>query len=82
MAVDGYLNFNTKINTKGFNSGTKQISNSIASMKSMLGKFGVAVSSAFADILGSALDAEERYVLWAVVDGTVVSLEFGEIVVL
>ena len=41
----------------------------------------VAVSSAFAEILGSELDSEERYVLWAVVDGTVVSLEFGEIVV-
>lgn len=48
MAVDGYLKFNTKIDTKGFNSGTKQILNSIMSMKSLFGKLGAAVSSAFA----------------------------------
>lgn len=48
MAVDGYLKFNTKVNTDGFNQGTKQISNSIASMKSMLGKFGAALTSVFA----------------------------------
>lgn len=48
MAVDGYLNFNTKIDTKGFNSGTKQISSAVTGMKSMFGKLGAAVSSAFA----------------------------------
>ncbi len=48
MAVDGYLNFLTKINTKGFNAGTKQIANGLSSVKSMLGKVGVSVSSAFA----------------------------------
>ena len=48
MAVDGYLKFNTKINTKGFNAGTRLISGSISNLTSMLGKFGVAVSSAFA----------------------------------
>lgn len=48
MAVDGYLKFNTKIDTKGFNSGTKQISSSITSMKSLFGKLGSAISAAFA----------------------------------
>ena len=47
MAVDGYLNFDTKINTKGFNAGTKQITNGLAGMKSMLGKIGGAVAVAF-----------------------------------
>lgn len=47
MAVDGYLNFNTKIDTKGFNAGTKQITNGLAGMKSMLGKIGGAVAVAF-----------------------------------
>ena len=48
MAVDGYLKFNTKIDTKGFNAGTKQISNSVMSIKSLLGKLGTVASSAFA----------------------------------
>lgn len=48
MAVDGYLKFNTKIDTKGFNVGTKQISNAVTGMKSLFGKLGTAVSSAFA----------------------------------
>lgn len=39
------------------------------------------ISKAFADILGTSLDAEERYVLWAVADGMLVQLEFGEIAV-
>jgi hypothetical protein len=47
MAVDGYLNFNTKINTKGFNAGIKQITNGLAGMKSMLGKISGAVAVAF-----------------------------------
>lgn len=47
MAVDGYLNFNTKIDTKGFNAGTKQITNGLAGMKSMFGKIGGAVAVAF-----------------------------------
>ena len=47
MAVDGYLNFDTKINTKGFNAGTKQITNGLSGMKSMLGKLGGAVAVAF-----------------------------------
>lgn len=47
MAFDGYLNFDTKINTKGFNSGTKSITAGLGGMKSMLGKLGLAVSAAF-----------------------------------
>ena len=47
MAVDGYLNFNTNINTKGFNAGTKQITSGLTGMKSMLGKIGLAMGTAF-----------------------------------
>lgn len=47
MAVDGYLNFDTRINTKGFNSGTRNINAGLGSVKSMLGKVGLAVSAAF-----------------------------------
>ena len=47
MAVDGYLNFKTKIDTKGFNAGTKQISEGLGNMKQMLGKVGAAVGAAF-----------------------------------
>lgn len=47
MAVDGYLNFDTKINTKGFNSGTKSIINGLGGVKSILGKIGLSVSAAF-----------------------------------
>lgn len=37
------------------------------------------VSKAFADILGSDLDSEARYVLWAYADGVLRQMEFGEI---
>lgn len=47
MAVDGYLNFKTKIDTKGFNAGTKQITDSLGKIKPMLGKIGAAVGVAF-----------------------------------
>ena len=47
MAVDGYLNFDTQINTKGFNAGTRQITNSLTGVKSMLGKVGRAAATAF-----------------------------------
>lgn len=48
MAVDGYLNFDTRINTKGFNVGTKQIVSGITGMKSLFGKLGLAISGALA----------------------------------
>lgn len=48
LAVDGRLNFDTKIDTKGFNVGTKQLSNSLGGLKLMLGKVAVAAAVAFA----------------------------------
>lgn len=39
------------------------------------------ISKSFAEILGSPLDPEARYVLWAVADGKLRELEFGEIAV-
>lgn len=47
MAVDGRLNFDTKIDTKGFNNGTKNITNSLGGLKSALGKVAVAAAAAF-----------------------------------
>ncbi len=47
MAVDGHLNFDTKIDTKGFNTGTKKLSSSLGGLKSMLGKVAVAAAAAF-----------------------------------
>ena len=47
MAVDGYLNFDTKIDTTGFNKGTKSISSGIAGLKGSLLKLGAAVGVAF-----------------------------------
>ena len=47
MAVDGYLNFNTKINTSGFNSGTKQITAGLTNIKTSLGAIGKAAVAAF-----------------------------------
>ena len=48
MAVDGYLNFDTQIDTKGFNNGTKQITNGLAGMKSAFGKLGKVIGTTFA----------------------------------
>ena len=47
MAVDGRLNFDTKVDTKGFNQGTRSISNGLGNIKSMLGKVAVAMTAAF-----------------------------------
>ncbi len=47
MAVDGYLNFDTKIDSTGFNKGTKSISNGLSGLKSSLLKVGAAVGVAF-----------------------------------
>ena len=47
LAVDGSLNFDTSIDTKGFSNGTKSISNSLGRLKSALGKVAVAVAAAF-----------------------------------
>lgn len=47
MAADGYLNFDTKINTKGFNKGLGDIGSSIGSLKSMLKSLAVTAAAAF-----------------------------------
>lgn len=47
MAVDGYLNFNTKIDTKGFNRGTKNISANLQTLKTSLASVGKAAAAAF-----------------------------------
>ena len=41
----------------------------------------IAISKPFAEILGTALDPEARYVLWAYADGELKQMEFGEIAV-
>lgn len=47
MAVDGYLNFDTRINTKGFQAGQKSILNSIDTIKSAVFKLGTALGAVF-----------------------------------
>lgn len=52
MAADGHLNFDTRIDTTGFNSGAKQVNSSASNLssgiKSSFGKIGAIVASAFA----------------------------------
>ena len=48
MAVDGYLNFDTQIDTKGFNQGTQKVNNGISGMKSAFGKLGKVIGATFA----------------------------------
>lgn len=47
MAVDGFLNFDTKINTKGFQKGTKSLSNSLSGLNSKLNGIAKAAVAAF-----------------------------------
>lgn len=51
MAVDGYLNFDTKISTTGFDNGTakitKKIRSSLLGLKPLLSKLAVAASAMF-----------------------------------
>lgn len=47
MAADGYLNFDTQVDTKGFNKGTKSITNSLGGLRSALGKVAAAAAAAF-----------------------------------
>lgn len=47
MAVDGFLNFDTKINTKGFEKGTKSLSNSLTSLNSKLTGLAKVAAAAF-----------------------------------
>lgn len=47
MAVDGSLIFDTKINTKGFQTGRKSITNSLDGMKSAVLKLGATLGAVF-----------------------------------
>ena len=47
MAVDGSLNFDTKINTKGFEKGTKSLNNSLSGLNSKLASLAKLVVAAF-----------------------------------
>ncbi|MCH5202750.1 MAG: hypothetical protein J1F17_06045 [Oscillospiraceae bacterium] len=47
MAVDGYLNFDTKIDTTGFNKDTRSMSNNLKGFTSQLIKLGSAIGAAF-----------------------------------
>ena len=61
--ADGYLNFDTRINTKGFEQGTKGISQKLNGVKSSLGKIAAAVGVAFsvAQISAFAKESEKLY---------------------
>lgn len=47
MAVDGRLNFDTKIDTKGFSKGVSGLSSQINNLKSVVVKLGAAIGVAF-----------------------------------
>ena len=47
MAVDGSLNFDTSVDTKGFNQGVKNVNGSLGGLKSALKKVAVAAAAAF-----------------------------------
>lgn len=61
--ADGYLNFDTRINTKGFEQGAKGISQKLNGVKSSLGKVAAAVGVAFsvAQISAFAKESEKLY---------------------
>lgn len=45
--VDGYLNFDTRIDTKGFEKGLGNVQNGLKSIKSILGQLSTAALAAF-----------------------------------
>lgn len=47
MAVDGHLNFDTKINETGFKKGIKSLGNGLDSIRNKLGGIGAALAAAF-----------------------------------
>ena len=47
MAADGFLNFDTKINTSGFQNDTKNIAKALSGMKDKLKKLGAMLTSVF-----------------------------------
>ena len=52
MAVDGYLNFDTRINTKGFSGGVKRLGGQLDTLKSQISGVAKAAAAAFS---GSAV---------------------------
>ena len=61
MAVDGRLNFDTKIDTKGFNKGTRSISNSLGSVKSALGKVSSVATGSISKMISGAKSATSSF---------------------
>lgn len=63
MAVDGHLNFDTLISTKGFEKGLKNIGNTLSSLKgtvmNLAGAFGIAFSTAA--LVNFSKSAKEAY---------------------
>lgn len=47
MAVDGRLNFDTQINTKGFSKQASSLGSQLGGLKSIVGKLGAAIGAAF-----------------------------------
>lgn len=47
MAVDGRLNFDTKIDTRGFSKDVSSLSNQLTSLKNIVAKLGAAIGIAF-----------------------------------
>lgn len=65
MAVDGYLNFDTKINTKGFSSGVRQLGSGLGELTSKLRGVAAAAAAAFS-IKRIADFAAESMAAWQV----------------
>lgn len=54
MAVDGSLNFDTKVNTKGFNSGTKSLTGGLSKIGAMLGRVSSSESATSKRFIGNS----------------------------
>lgn len=65
MAVDGYLNFDTKINTKGFSGGVRQLGSGLGELTSKLRGVAAAAAAAFS-IKRIADFAAESMAAWQV----------------
>lgn len=65
MAVDGYLNFDTKINSKGFSSGVRQLGSGLGELTSKLRGVAAAAAAAFS-IKRIADFAAESMAAWQV----------------
>lgn len=65
MAVDGYLNFDTKINLKGFQRDTNKISSGLKGLKNQLGGIATAAAAAFSikQIISFASSCKEAYLV-------------------